>query len=59
MMTQKEVREFIDKAVEAKEKHLVLQSIFSRSDSGLLREDSSPTMPRAGGVINKIFDNKG
>ncbi|MDQ8015249.1 MAG: DUF6161 domain-containing protein [Flavobacterium nitrogenifigens] len=33
------------------DKKLILQSLFSRADSGLLKEDSSPTMP---GIIDKI-----
>lgn len=38
-------------AVGDDDKKLILQSLFSRADSGLLREDSSPTMP---GIIDKI-----
>lgn len=33
------------------DKKLILQSLFSRADSGLLKDDSSPTMP---GIIDKI-----
>lgn len=36
------------------ERHLIMQSIFSRADSGLLRDDSSPTMP-GGGMLDKII----
>ncbi|MBC8756429.1 hypothetical protein H2O64_17275 [Kordia sp. YSTF-M3] len=41
-----------DKNIDEKERHLVLQSLFSRSDSGLLKSDTSPTMP--GGILEKI-----
>jgi hypothetical protein len=29
-----------------KDRHLVMQSLFSRADSGLLRDDGGPTMPK-------------
>lgn len=32
---------------------LVLQSIFARADTGLLKDDTSPTMP--GGVVDKLM----
>jgi len=38
-------------AVGDNDKNLILQSLFSRADSGLLKEDSSPTMP---GIIEKL-----
>ncbi|MHC0443240.1 DUF6161 domain-containing protein [Flavobacterium sp. 3-210] len=38
-------------AVGDDDKKLILQSLFSRADSGLLKEDSSPTMP---GIIEKL-----
>lgn len=38
-------------AVGEDDKKLILQSLFSRADSGLLKEDSSPTMP---GIIEKL-----
>lgn len=38
-------------AVGNEDKNLILQSLFSRADSGLLKEDSSPTMP---GLIDKF-----
>lgn len=34
------------------ERNIILQSIFSRADTGLLKEDSSPTMPLA--VVEKM-----
>ncbi|WP_417602117.1 DUF6161 domain-containing protein [Owenweeksia hongkongensis] len=43
-------------AIEKEERSLVLQSLFSRADSGLLKDDSSPTMP--GNIIDK-FVNRG
>jgi hypothetical protein len=39
--------------VDEKDRQLILQSLFSRSDTGLLKDDSSPTMP---GVIGSVFD---
>ncbi|NJK98518.1 MAG: hypothetical protein HC905_29605 [Bacteroidales bacterium] len=36
------------------DRQLIMQSLFSRVDTGLLKEDSSPTMP---GVADKIFRN--
>lgn len=44
-----------DNAVEESERILILQSIFSRADSGLLREDSSPTMPGSNSIIDKFM----
>ena len=37
-------------AIEHEERQIVLQSIFSRTDTGLLGDDSSPTMPNIGGM---------
>jgi hypothetical protein len=34
-----------DTSIEPEERQLILQSLFSRADTGLLKEDSSPTMP--------------
>jgi len=34
-----------DDKVEASERQLIMKSLFSRADTGLLKEDSSPTMP--------------
>lgn len=34
-----------DAKVDDKERHLIMQSLFSRADTGLLKEDSAPTMP--------------
>ncbi|WP_430408706.1 DUF6161 domain-containing protein [Kordia sp.] len=41
-----------DKNIDEKERHLVLQSLFSRADSGLLKSDTSPTMP--GNILDKL-----
>jgi len=37
------------------EKQLIIQSLFSRSDTGLLKDDGSPSMPNdfAGKLIGK------
>lgn len=40
-----------DSAVDEKDKSLIMQSLFSRADTGLLKEDSSPTMP---GLFEKL-----
>lgn len=34
-----------DGAVDEKDKNLIMQSLFSRADTGLLKDDSAPTMP--------------
>ena len=34
-----------DGSIDDKDKNLIMQSLFSRADTGLLKEDSSPTMP--------------
>ncbi|WP_298120945.1 DUF6161 domain-containing protein [Flavobacterium sp.] len=34
-----------DTTIEPEERQLILQSLFSRAETGLLKEDSSPTMP--------------
>jgi hypothetical protein len=41
-------------AVGNEDRSLILQSLFSRADSGLLKEDSSPSMP---GIIDKLRNN--
>ena len=38
---------------DAESRKLILQSLFSRADTGLLKDDASPTMP--GNVSSKIF----
>ncbi len=34
-----------DNAIDEKDKNLIMQSLFSRADTGLLKDDSGPTMP--------------
>lgn len=41
-----------DSSIEKEDRHLVMQSLFSRADTGLLKEDSSPTMPGTGGLLD-------
>lgn len=40
-------------AISESERHIILQSLFSRADTGLLKEDSSPTMP-TNSIIEKV-----
>lgn len=40
-------------ALDKEERKIILQSLFSRSDTGLLKEDSSPTMPNISNLITK------
>ncbi|WP_207533620.1 DUF6161 domain-containing protein [Desertivirga arenae] len=40
--------------VDLEEKKLIIQSLFSRADTGLLKDDSAPTMPTD--VVAKIFN---
>ncbi|MFN6945354.1 MAG: DUF6161 domain-containing protein [Cytophagaceae bacterium] len=44
-----------DSSIEKEDRHLILQSLFSRADTGLLKDDSSPTMPGSGSMVDKIF----
>ncbi|SHG99352.1 DUF6161 domain-containing protein [Flavobacterium johnsoniae] len=39
--------------IDPEEKKLIMQSLFSRADTGLLKEDSSPTMPND--LVGKFF----
>ncbi|WP_417446119.1 DUF6161 domain-containing protein [Kangiella sp.] len=41
-----------ESAVEEQDRALILQSLFSRTDNGLLGGDSSPTMPGAADIVN-------
>jgi hypothetical protein len=45
-------------AIEPKERDIVLQAIFSRADTGLLKGDSSPTMPTPLGNLADLLKNK-
>ncbi|MDX1937387.1 MAG: DUF6161 domain-containing protein [Flavihumibacter sp.] len=42
-----------EKGIDQTERHLIMQSLFSRADSGLLKDDSGPTMP--GNIAEKII----
>ena len=42
-----------DSNIDENERHLIMQSLFSRADTGLLKEDSAPTMPND--IVGKIF----
>ncbi len=42
-----------DKAVDEKDRAIVLQSLFSRADTGLLKGDHSPSMPE--GLISQVM----
>lgn len=42
-----------DAAVDDKDKNIILQSLFSRAESGLLKEESGPTMPTQA-IIDKF-----
>lgn len=41
-----------DTEVNEEDRKMILQSLFSRTDTGLLKEDSSPTLP--GGIFEKM-----
>ena len=41
-----------EKGIDETERHLIMQSLFSRADSGLLKDDSGPTMP--GQIIDQV-----
>jgi hypothetical protein len=43
-----------EKAMDKEDRLLIMQSLFSRADTGLLKEDSSPSMPGATSVIEKL-----
>jgi len=42
-----------EKAIDPTERHLIMQSLFSRADTGLLKDDGSPTMP--GNIFDKVI----
>lgn len=42
-----------EKGIDQTERHLIMQSLFSRADTGLLKDDASPTMP--GNIVDKIM----
>lgn len=41
-----------EKTIDQTERHLIMQSLFSRADTGLLKDDASPTMP--GNIVDQI-----
>jgi len=43
-----------DSAVQESERHLVISSLFSRADTGLLKGESSPEMPSSSIVVEKM-----
>lgn len=43
-----------EKSIDDTERHLIMQSLFSRADSGLLKDDAGPTMP--GNIAEKIIN---
>jgi hypothetical protein len=45
-----------DTEIKDEERQLILQSLFSRADTGLLKEDSSPTMPTS--IIEKFTSGR-
>ncbi|MES2373837.1 MAG: DUF6161 domain-containing protein [Bacteroidota bacterium] len=45
-----------DSKVDEKDRQLIIQSLFSRAETGLLKDDSSPTMPND--AIGKFISNK-
>ncbi len=42
-----------EKGIDQTERHLIMQSLFSRADSGLLKDDASPTMP--GNIVDQMI----
>jgi hypothetical protein len=47
-----------DGAIEAKDREVVLSALFSRSDTGLLKNDSGPTLPTPLGSFLDHFRNR-
>lgn len=45
-----------EKVIDPTERHLIMQSLFSRADTGLLKDDGSPTMP--GNILDKALAGK-
>ncbi|MCL2284007.1 MAG: DUF6161 domain-containing protein [Fibromonadales bacterium] len=44
--------------IQDSERPLIITSLFSRSDTGLLKEGSTPEMPNAGSVVDLIKESK-
>lgn len=47
-----------DGNIEEKDRQLILQSLFSRTDSGLIKSDASPTMPGASNLLKNFVSDK-
>jgi len=45
-------------AIRDEERTIIIQSLFSRADTGLLKGDSSPTVPDSLGQIIKLLSTK-
>ena len=45
-----------ESTIDKEERLLILQSLFSRAETGLLKDDSGPTMPT--GIVSKLFSGK-
>lgn len=43
-----------DSSIDKTDRHLIMQSLFSRADTGLLKDDSSPTMPGTTSIFDKF-----
>lgn len=46
-----------DSSVDKEDRQLIMQSLFSRAETGLLKDDSTPAMPND--VVGKFFSGKG
>lgn len=46
-----------EKGIDKTERHLIMQSLFSRADSGLLKDEGAPTMP--GNIFDKFSATNG
>lgn len=44
-----------DSSIEESDRLIILQSLFSRAETGLLKDESSPTMPS--NIVNRIYGN--
>jgi ElaB/YqjD/DUF883 family membrane-anchored ribosome-binding protein len=43
-----------DSSIDKEDRLLVMQSLFSRAETGLLKDDSSPSMPSVGSFFDKV-----
>jgi len=44
-----------EKSMDKEDRLLIMQSLFSRADTGLLKDDSSPSMPGATNIVEKVL----